>query len=221
MTQTYRNIGTKITVVQNGQRKSLFSAQGMTDMARQIAQTRGIEAARQAAYGTMMPYEFQIPTQDELLCNVGSSVINGLVLKAVGTGRDTTYGTSTGDIAIEFDGVEINISRDNLITETSLLKRSGTIKEFIQHKDYVAEISGTIRTGNKRAFPTSELRELTQILELGVIFDVANVYIESFGISKLVLTKLDFKQSEMKYFNVLPFTLTMKSDTNYDFLVEE
>lgn len=221
MTQTYRNIGTKITVVQNGQRKGLFGAQGLMDKARQIAQTRGIEAARQAAYGTMMPYEFQIPTQDELLCNVGSSVINGLVLKAVGTGRDTTYGTGTGDIAIEFDGVKIDVTRDNNIKEESIIKRSGTIKEYIQHKDYEVTISGTLRTINKLQFPISELRMLTQLLEEGKVFDVANVFIESFGISKLVMAKLEMKQSEMQYFNIMPFSLTMKSDTNYDFLVED
>lgn len=221
MTQTYRNIGTKITVVQNGQRKGLFGAQGLMDKARQIAQTRGIEAARQAAYGTMMPYEFQIPTQDELLCNVGSSVINGLVLKAVGTGRDTTYGTSTGDIAIEFDGVKIDITRENNIKEESIIKRSGTIKEYIQHKDYVVIVSGILKTDGKNKFPTTELRQLVRLLEEGTVFDVANVYIESFNISKMVLTKLEAKQEDMRYFNVLPFKLEFKSDTNYDFLVED
>ena len=221
MTQVYRNIGTKITVVQDGKRMGIFAAQGMTDMARQIAQTRGIEAARQAAYGIMMPYEFQIPTQDELLCNVGSSVINGLVLKAVGTGRDTTYGTGTGDIAIEFDGVKIDVTRDNNIKEESIIKRSGTIKEYIQHNDYTVTISGTLRTDNKLKFPTSELRQVAQLLEEGKTFDVANVFVESFGISKLVMKSMEFKQHDMHYFNILPFTLTMKSDTNYDFLVED
>lgn len=221
MTQAYRNIGTKITVVQNGQRKGLFGAQGLMDKARQIAQTRGIEAARQAVYGTMMPYEFQIPTQDELLCNAGSSVINGLVLKAVGTGRDTTYGTSTGDIAIEFDGVKIDITRENNIKEESIIKRSGTIKEYIQHKDYVVIVSGILKTDGKNKFPTTELRQLVQLLEEGIMFDVANVYIESFNISKMVLTKLEAKQEDMRYFNVLPFKLEFKSDTNYDFLVED
>lgn len=221
MTQAYRNIGTKITVVQDGKRMGIFAAQGMADMAAQIAQTRGIEASRQAAYGTLMPYEFQIPTQDELLCNAGSSVINGLVLKAVGTGRDTTYGASTGDIAIEFDGVKIDITRENNIKEESIIKRSGTIKEYIQHKDYVVIVSGILKTDGKNKFPTTELRQLVQLLEEGTVFDVANVYIESFNISKMVLTKLEAKQEDMRYFNVLPFKLEFKSDTNYDFLVED
>lgn len=219
MTQTYSKIGTRITVVQDGRRMAIFGAQGLADKARQIAQIRGIEAARQAAYGTMMPYEFQIPTPDETLCNIGSSVVNGLILKA--EGRDTTYGTSTGDIAIEFDCVKIDVTRENTIKEESIIKRSGTIKEYIQHKDYVVVVSGNLRTNSKLQFPTSELRQLADFLEQYKTFSVANVYIESFGISKLVLTKLEFKQEDMRYFNVLPFKLEMKSDTNYDFLVEE
>lgn len=223
MTQVYRNIGTKITVVQNGQRKGLFGAQGLMDKARQIAQTRGIEAARQAAYGTMMTYEFQIPTQDEILVNSGSTVINGLILKTAGTGRNVTYSATegTGDLSVELDDVKINVSRDNKIVDTTLLKRSGTIKEFIQHGDFVIEVSGTVRTNSKRTFPTADLQELSQIFEQGVVFDVASVYLESFGINRVVLSRFTFDQQNMRFFNVLPFTLTLKSDTDYDFLVEE
>lgn len=222
MTQAYRNIMTKITVAHNGHRKGLFGAQGLMDKARQIAQTRGIEAARQAAYGTMMPYEFQ-PTQDEILVNSGSTVINGLILKATGTGRNVTYSATegTGDLSVELDDVKINVSRNNKIVETTLLKRSGTIKEFIQHEDFNIDISGTIRTNNKRTFPTEDLRELSQIFEQGVVFDVASVYLESFGINRVVLSRFMFEQQNMRFFNVLPFTLVLKSDTDYDFLVEE
>ncbi|MBQ1653843.1 MAG: hypothetical protein II060_08650, partial [Bacteroidales bacterium] len=87
--------------------------------------------------------------------------------------------------------------------------------------DFVVEVSGTIRTNSKRTFPTADLQELSQIFEQGVVFDVASVYLESFGINRVVLSRFTFDQQNMRFFNVLPFTLTLKSDTDYDFLVEE
>jgi len=51
--------------------------------------------------------------------------------------------------------------------------------------------------------------------------EVASPCLEAFGICKVILKSADFKQSNLKYFNVMPFELSLISDTDYNFLVEE
>ncbi|MBR4688881.1 MAG: hypothetical protein IKO90_00285 [Bacteroidales bacterium] len=51
--------------------------------------------------------------------------------------------------------------------------------------------------------------------------EIASPYLEAFGICKVVLKQAEFKQSNLKYFNVMPFELTMASDMDYIFLVED
>ena len=45
--------------------------------------------------------------------------------------------------------------------------------------------------------------------------------LSAFDIHKVVLNTAKFDQKEMKYFNVLPFSITLASDEDYDFLMEE
>ncbi len=42
-----------------------------------------------------------------------------------------------------------------------------------------------------------------------------------YDITQVVVEKTDFMQSSMSYFNVMPYKITLKSDMDYDFLVEE
>ena len=51
--------------------------------------------------------------------------------------------------------------------------------------------------------------------------EVASPYLEAFGICKVVLKQAQFNQSNLKHFNVMPFELTLLSDTDYNFLIEE
>jgi hypothetical protein len=50
---------------------------------------------------------------------------------------------------------------------------------------------------------------------------VASRYLDIFDITQLAFKNADFNQSGLKYFNVLPFTLTFESDMDYNFLIEE
>ncbi len=42
-----------------------------------------------------------------------------------------------------------------------------------------------------------------------------------YDITQVVVKKVDFMQSGMNYFNVMPYTITLWSDMDYDFLVED
>lgn len=72
------------------------------------------------------------------------------------------------------------------------------------------------------AFPIDELRVLTEILELPETFKVANVLLrDGFGVDKVVLKSVDFKQQEeSKFLNVLPYSLKLYSDEVYELEIE-
>lgn len=40
-------------------------------------------------------------------------------------------------------------------------------------------------------------------------------------ITQVVVEKADFMQNGMNYFNVMPYSITLLSDMDYDFLVED
>ncbi len=42
-----------------------------------------------------------------------------------------------------------------------------------------------------------------------------------YDITQVVVKNADFMQSGINYFNVMPYSITLWSDTNYDFLVED
>ena len=42
-----------------------------------------------------------------------------------------------------------------------------------------------------------------------------------YDITQVVVKKVDFMQSGMNYFNVMPYTITLWSEMDYDFLVED
>ncbi|MDR2292449.1 MAG: hypothetical protein LBE11_03140 [Prevotellaceae bacterium] len=49
---------------------------------------------------------------------------------------------------------------------------------------------------------------------------VASVYLSLFDIYKLSFTTATFNQTEWTHFNIMPFSLTFDSDSDYDFLVK-
>ena len=111
------------------------------------------------------------------------------------------------------------ISHTNSIVETQLLNKSGTVKEYIQKKDYKIEVHGNL-VGADEKFPYDTLEDLIKILNKTTSFYAASVLLSAFDIHKVVMNAAKFDQKEMKYFNVLPFVLTLNSDDEYNFLIE-
>ena len=112
---------------------------------------------------------------------------------------------------------KISVKKANDIKSTSLVSRTGSVKELIQAKDYEVKISGTL-IGVPRAFPYGELILLNRVLSTSKSIWVASTYLASFGIFRLVFKETTFAQAE--YINNVPFTLVFDSDYNYNFLTK-
>ncbi len=116
-------------------------------------------------------------------------------------------------------GVKIDVTKANKIVETSLVNREGKVKEFIQADDYTITVKGNLY-GDRNKFPLESLQQLLEVLRPNQNMEIASPYLEAFGICKVVLTDAKFLQDQMRYFNVMPFSLGIKSDFEYEFLVE-
>jgi hypothetical protein len=127
---------------------------------------------------------------------------NNLVLKA-----DNTF--------IEFVNAKIRVTKQNTIVETSMVNRNGTIKEYINAKDYVVDITGDIMTSDN-IYPVREIEKIDKYLSEKKVLDVVNVFLDAFKISKVVFKDGDFDQQKQSFFNVLPFKFQFISDEDSD-----
>ena len=128
--------------------------------------------------------------------------------------------TSDGTIT-ELIGVKIHVTMNNKIAETAVVSRAGKVKEYIRRDDYKVTVNGDLVRDREQAFPYAMMEDLIARLSQEDSIEVSSRYLDLFGISQLVLQNANFKQVDQKYLNVMPFTLTFASDTDYDFLVEE
>jgi len=123
-------------------------------------------------------------------------------------------------VEIELMVVDVKASPSNTIVRTALIGRQGTVKEFIQANDYKVSISGSVYTDSRDSFPLYELKALDKILKLEKQVQVANVFLQLLGITKLVFESGDYIPSK-KHVNAFDFTLNFISDEDYDLYVEE
>jgi hypothetical protein len=162
----------------------------------------------------------------ELLQNIGSQYINSVIID-IDNSSTTSYDNK---IRIELIDVRIDLRKEFDIKKTSLVSRQGSVKEFIQQNDYTIRIDGNIYTKSMdesesrsypNIFPIENLKLLQRIFADHKQFQIANVFLnEGFDIFDVVLQSADFNQSGLKYFNVMPFSLNLLSDSDYDFLVQ-
>lgn len=139
-------------------------------------------------------------------------------------------------IAAIFQGVKIEVQRNNTIVSTALVGRKGTVKEFIQAQDYKVTISGVLtnhsvyrdasaanvdnigaiteRAKNSKSYPIEQLRILINILESEESVECESILLEQYGISKLALASLYIKPSP--HINTQPFKLQFLSDEDVD-----
>ena len=132
-----------------------------------------------------------------------------------------TFDSEGNELTLEFDDVKIDVTRANKIISTQVFNTWGTVKEFLFADDYKVIISGNLKTDNPKKFPVYDLAWMVNFFNYWASYDVANLYLELFDIRKLALEKADFNQSNARFFNVLPFTLTMVSDVDQYFLLED
>jgi len=142
--------------------------------------------------------------------SAGGAVRNVLILR-----------NQANDVQIVFYDVKIRVNRRNTIIETPLAGRTGSVKEYIQAQDYDISVSGSLISDHRIKFPLAELRAVVELLHKAETFTLANVYLESFGISKVVLKSADYDQQSQQFVNVLPFSFNFVSDEDYELELTE
>ncbi len=187
--------------------------------AQQKGGTAAIAAAKQDIYGVVLQPEVQIYSlQDKLRPNNPLAPL-GIVTGPSVADNELILKSDDGN-TIYLIGVEIDVTQKNNVVSTQLINKTGAVKERIQRKDYVVKVHGNL-IGERDKFPHGDLKTLLTILNSTSSISCSSVYLDIFGINKLVLTNANFNQKGLKYFNVLPFDITFDSDEDYNFSVED
>ncbi|MDR1984977.1 MAG: DUF6046 domain-containing protein [Prevotellaceae bacterium] len=122
---------------------------------------------------------------------------------------------------IEFLNAKCKVVKQNTIVETAVVNRDGTVKEFINAKDYSINISGDVISDWQYNFPVEEMKTLIGLLNQKTNMKVESAYLGMFGISQVIFKQGTFDQTVAHYVNTMPFSLEFASDENYEFLVED
>lgn len=186
----------------------IYSAANLANTGRMVGVNLGLNEAKKALLQGALSSPIVVYTKQDKLKTENSNIINEIFLK-----------TDNGD-TIAFIDAKVDVKKEMEIKEERLINRKGSVKELIQEKDYTVKISGTLFTEDVNKFPYEELKLLNTLLSSAKSISVASAYLDIFDITKLVLKSADFNQSNWKYFNNFPFSLSLTSDDNYDFLVE-
>lgn len=175
---------------------------------RRFVTNSAVSMVHQQLYGQQMVAFPPLSNEELLLLDDDSR--NKLVLQSEDGSTEMIFLDSMMDVTQSFT-----------IVETALTGRKGSVKEYIQAQDYVITLTGSLSVNAPLAFPITALRELNELFNAPQTYKVANVMLnEGYGIDKVVVTKAEFKQSENYKLNVLPYTIELKSDEDYDFEVQ-
>ena len=155
-----------------------------------------------------------LTTNEEKLLNERSQTINEVILHE-------NVNPQSG-VNVVFDDCKIDVVLDKKIETTELVNRNGSVKEYIYTKDYAITLKGTIRKEGVQGFPYEDLWFLQQILAINKKMYVSSKFLNGiYDITQVVVKSANFLQNSMSYFNVMPYSITLNSDMDYDFLVEE
>jgi hypothetical protein len=180
-----------------------------------LALTMGVSKAKTEIYKRVLLNAELTTNVDELLNinNTKNKYTNELV-------RNNVFFRTQGGITIELIDVETHVTLNNTIVSTPLNKRKGSVKEFIQAQDYNIEISGQLISDKQNAFPLQEFKDLIEILEETEQIEISNVYVNTFGVCRVVLKSYTFDKST-KFVNTVSFKLSLLSDEDYNLIIED
>lgn len=189
------------------------------NMARVAAHNNAVRWVHDKAYISGLASKEDIASYEDLLSIDGSKSPHHP--SSPDTVRNlTVLSTQDESLSVVFVDVKTRVTQENTIVETPLVNRTGSVKEFIQARDYVISITGNLISTLGFAFPFDGLQALNRVLKTPETFKIASKYLEAFDIYNVVVTKALFKQNEQKYMNVLPFQIDMKSDEYYELEIE-
>lgn len=112
----------------------------------------------------------------------------------------------------------VSISKQKQIVKTALVGRKGTIKEYITDGDYQISISiGLIAVDSNNEiidqYPEKAMGVLREILEVDSALEVSSVFLDLFGVNRMVVTGFSAKQ--MTYANRQVVEVSAISDDDY------
>lgn len=112
----------------------------------------------------------------------------------------------------------VSINKQKQIVKTALVGRKGTIKEYITDGDYQISISiGLIAVDSNNEiidqYPEKAMGVLREILEVDSALEVSSVFLDLFGVNRMVVTGFSAKQ--MTYANRQVVEVSAISDDDY------
>jgi len=135
-------------------------------------------------------------------------------------GRQYYLPITLGGIALPYPVMKITCKKT--IVETSLVNRTGTVKELISIQDYQIEINGLMISKNN-FFPDQvvmQLRDLykqnSSLIISSTLTDILLCQPEIGGSDHVVITELDFL--EPKGMNVRPYKMLLNSDAPFELI---
>jgi len=155
--------------------------------------------------------QYEPLTKEEMLAFNSDGKINGFDVR-----NAIRFKSQKSGKFFDLINVTVDVMRQNKIVTTSLSGLKVSVKEFIYAEDYKVIISGMLLNEKPNAYPIDDLKQFIDVLEDEGQIAVASVYLNTFGIDKLVLEKYDIPQSKNKYVNQQDFTLTFLSDNDVE-----
>ena len=196
-------------------------ARNLANTAALAGATSGVSIVKKSVYDKILPSAYMggngeavLSTSNEISPYKTSDnrypVCNNLIFE-----------TNDKSLKIEIWDVQIDVSFENTIVKTPVTKRRGTIKEYVNAKDYSFSVSGSLIADSQYAFPIDELRQFIELTKIEENFNVTNIFINAYGVHKVVLESGSNPQSSKKYVNAMPFNLKLISDEDVELTIEQ
>jgi hypothetical protein len=130
---------------------------------------------------------------------------------------DILFQTNDNSIQILLTSANIDIGLENTIVKTPLTGKRGTVKEFIQARDYTIDISGSLFSDSQNAYPIDLFIQFVELFNTEANLKVANVRLNKLGINYVVMENYFFPKS--KFLSVCEFKLKLLSDNPFSLTV--
>ncbi len=196
-------------------------AKNLLNSSQFAAANTGAIMVKQAVYDMVLSPVMSSGYLDEAL-----SIDGSVTPYASGDSREpvrnhTILETNDKTVKVELWDVKIDISQENTIVRTAVNKRRGTIKEFIQARDYSIQLTGSLISDSQYGFPIAELQQLIDLFNFTENINISNVLVNAFGVYKVVMESYSIPQSSAKYLNTIPFSIKLISDEDVDLSLEQ
>lgn len=113
----------------------------------------------------------------------------------------------------------IDVQLPKRIVKTPIPGKDGTVKEMMSADDHQITIKGLL-VNNSGEYPQAEKQELVNMLDLNASLEISSKFLNTFGISHLVVESYSFGSLE-GFPDTLPFTIKCVSDRSDELYFDE